>query len=147
MKIAERLESLLPRVQEASNDINAAIDNLNVEIESLQKHFAAMKLGVSAFLPLSPRSTNPDLNRVLSFEKEGGDWLFYVTEYRGSECVGRVPLLRASKGIRTEVATHLPELLETMLDTTFKQVSEIAEATKTLKFLGSEIDRALRAKR
>jgi len=140
--LAERLV----RARDLSNEINAATDDLNIELTELQKKLSALRLGVEACVSLTTTDEEDahHFYRVLWFEKVNADWIFTIrTGQDFDEAPAHMnPLLKASKALRLESAHRMPDLLEALIQKAEKQVEEVEEATEVVKNVGKMVDEA-----
>lgn len=140
--LAERLA----RAQSTSQRRHAAMDNLNAEIQSLEKKLTKVNLGVTAAVSFDLDSEEIIAGhfRNLHFTKNGNEWCFMVVDGRefNDDLVinSQTPLVRASMATRLEAARLLPKLLEALIVRAEQDVEEITEAIEVIRDVALTVD-------
>lgn len=117
-----------------STQLDEATERLNQTLRRAEATFAALKLGVSASVPLRQ---DGQWNVVLRFTKDANEWRPMVVNSIGPQSTD-TPLLSASRETRLCALSKLPELYQAMLAAVDKQAASIElELSRAEAFLDS----------
>lgn len=144
-KESASLAERLTRAREAGKKTKAELDNLNEALSSLQNKFAALNLGVAAYVPLETDEEDEkyDASRSLGFERHGTEWMFTVTWQQPSSAPQTTPLLKASKALRMECAYRMNDLLDMLILRTEREAEEVRHAIEQVKAVGAKVEAAM----
>lgn len=133
------LSSALPKAKNISARLNSATDALNSVVVAAEEAIAALKLGVPGYVAMRTDSDpSVDWERGLSFRREGKVWKLFVESGPSGDPdnTSQTPLTNCSRDTRLEAVDLLPALVENMIETAEREVSEVETKTeRVLQFI------------
>ncbi|TQF09456.1 hypothetical protein FJV41_44555 [Myxococcus llanfairpwllgwyngyllgogerychwyrndrobwllllantysiliogogogochensis] len=132
-----RARLLKPRLEDATDEMNRSIQEVEAELVALQ-------LGVRASVNLESE-TDPEFGstwyRSLIFGKDAKVWRLLIAEGRNDDPGGDVytPLVNASREVRLRATEHLPLLVQELVTTAEAEIARVEAATKAAKAVASAI--------
>lgn len=136
------------QLHELSARLSMLTDQLNESLLNLERALTEARLGVSAEIVIvspdeafpRPALRIPPAN--LRFGKEDGAWRLTIVHPDGRH----EPITKGSKMHRIRAAQRVPELLEAIIDSAERQVTEFTEASKLIQSLTAEVTKAIEKK-
>lgn len=139
---AAALAARLTRARELAPKLSDATDRLNVSLARAEHQFAALKLGVSAVIELSPEGDDGEYE-LLAFKKQGAEWKFVVMTGREPDGYDSESLLlKESKDVRLRAAEVLDQLLEELIHIAESQTEVVHSAIAKVDGLVEMLARA-----
>ena len=138
------ISAALDRARRLGKELSSAADALNAEIESTERDFAKLRLGVGASIELTA-GEQCDFEEWLAFRKYGDAWRLVVERGHPGDDPERwttTPLVSTSRDTRKLALTMLPELLEALIASAERELVELSDAVDK----GAGFREALRAR-